>query len=73
MEDFDEVHKKLVRAELFQDGEVVETDKGKLATFVGPEGEMISINSMQEEEELEEQKENVGDDKIKKLLSQIKI
>jgi hypothetical protein len=46
VEHFDDVYSKLIRCELIPDGEVIETKEGKLATFLGPDGETISINSI---------------------------
>jgi hypothetical protein len=51
---FDDVYEKLVRWELIPDGEVVETKEGKIATFLGPDGETISINSIKQEDDLHE-------------------
>lgn len=38
------------RWELLQDGEIIETPYGKIANFLGSEGEHISINNLTEEE-----------------------
>jgi hypothetical protein len=37
-----------MRYELIPDGEIIQTSKGKLATFLGPDGETISINDMKQ-------------------------
>lgn len=58
VEHFDDVYNKLIRCELIPDGDVVETNEGKLATFLGPDGETISINNIKTEEEIEEEEEN---------------
>lgn len=42
---FDEVVKKLDKYELVRDGEIVETQIGKVVNFLGPEGEHLSINN----------------------------
>ena len=35
---FDEVREKLLRCKLIQDGEVINTELGKIVNFLGPEG-----------------------------------
>lgn len=54
MQRFEDVYEKLLRCELIPDGEVLETKEGKIATFLGPDGETISINSIKQEEDLDE-------------------
>ena len=77
MNNFDEVRQKLLRYELIPDGDPIETEQGKIATFLGLDGETISINNIQVEEEVVAEEENIEDnvekDEIKRILSKIKL
>jgi hypothetical protein len=65
----------LLRCELIPDGEVVETKDGKIATFLGLDGETISINSIKQKDDLQEEEDepSAQEDEIKHLLEKIKL
>ena len=54
VENFDQTYENLLRCKLMADGSIIETQRGKMGSFVGPEGEHLSINDLEEENEEEE-------------------
>ena len=49
VENFDQTYESLVRCKLMADGGIIKTERGKMGSFVGPEGEHLSINDLEEE------------------------